>query len=117
MMIQELMHRVSDGPEDAMNILLMASFFPEDFPWIYEIGLEAYRAVQGKKMSEARVAFGRFVKALDLLRRGPFLLEEMGMDKRTYMQIDEMRHMLEYSMKDLEEPKPIRVRSRSKPKL
>lgn len=117
MMIQELMHRVSDGPEDAMNILLMASFFREDFPWIYELGLEVYRAVQDKKAPEARVAYGRFTKALDMLRRGPFLLEEMGMDKRTYMQIDEMRHMLEYSMKELEDVKPIRERPRSKPKL
>ena len=43
MIIDELSHMISRGEDDPIGILIISSFVREDFPWLYEIGIEAYR--------------------------------------------------------------------------
>lgn len=81
MMMREMAFRIGEGPRDPIQILVMASFLREDFPWIYELAMEAYRAFKLGKQEEARSAHRKFVEAVEMLRHGPFL-EEFGMDSK-----------------------------------
>lgn len=112
MLFDEVIHRVSNGPSDPFNFVMVASLMKEDFPWMYELGVEAYRAIRGKDSEAAAEAVERFQRAFEMLRHGPFL-DAIG-DKRTYMMIKEMSHFLKYALPNSvgDEPKPVRPRPR-----
>jgi hypothetical protein len=82
MMMQELMHRTAEGPRDPIQILFAASLLRDEAPWIYELALEAYRAVRSGRKDEAKKAVRRFSDAIEMLQRGPFS-EELGIDRMT----------------------------------
>ena len=65
----------------------------EDFPWIYELGMEAYRISLNGNSDIAQKAQHRFADACRALRRGPFL--DMLGDKESYVHLREMIHFLE----------------------
>ena len=92
MMVHEIAHMVGSGPGDPLGLLVVASMVREEVPWLYELGMEAYRAARSGLPDEADKAMRQFSKAVELLGHGPFPLEEMGMDPK-------MLHML---MRDLE---------------
>lgn len=80
MMVPELMHRVADGPRDPIQILIVASLFRDDAPWIYELALDAHRAVRSGTREEGHKSMRRFLDAFEMLQRGPFS-EELGIDR------------------------------------
>jgi hypothetical protein len=43
MMFEEMMHMETKFEDPNMSFLMMISFFKDEFPWIYEIGIETYR--------------------------------------------------------------------------
>ncbi len=90
MMILDIMHTVDPAERNALPLLIAASLVKDDLPWIYELGLEAYREALHRK---SKAAQHRFYSAIRSLRHGP-LLEMMG-DKETYMLIRELEHMME----------------------
>jgi hypothetical protein len=81
MMMRDMAFHIGEGPRDPIQILIVASLLREDFPWIYELALEAYRAIKSGKLEEARMAHGKFIEAIKMLRHGPFM-EEFGMDSK-----------------------------------
>jgi hypothetical protein len=93
MMLDQMMHGLRLGRRDPVRFLLLASVLREPFPWIYELGADAYRASVGGDKEREADAVHRFFQADRLLRRGP-LLEESGVDKSTYMLVREMEHLL-----------------------
>jgi hypothetical protein len=93
MMFEEMFHAMKLRPHDPLRFLLLASVFREDLPWIYELGVEAYRASLAGKSEKGREAQHRFAMACRMLRRGPFM--DMAEDKETHMQMRELMHFLE----------------------
>ena len=85
-MMKEMMHRLTDGPRDPIQILFMASLLRDDAPWVYELALEAYRLLRTGHSEEALKAYRQFIDAIEILRRGPFL-EDLGVDHRMIMDI------------------------------
>lgn len=67
MMFMEMMHDLRLGPRDPMIILLLASFFREDLPWLYELGIDAYRAAASGNSPRAKGAKRRFLTALHMI--------------------------------------------------
>ena len=63
----------------------------EDFPWIYELGVDAYRASLDDNKAREKDAHRRFFVAMSQIRRGQFS-EMMDLDKQTYMMMREMEH-------------------------
>jgi TIR domain-containing protein len=102
MMLMEMTHDLKLGPRDPMAILFLVSLLRDDLPWLYELGVDAYRASITGSGEKAREARRRFFDAFRMIRRGPFL-EELG-DKDTYILVREMEHLLERMSVD--EPKP-----------
>lgn len=97
MMIDEMVHMISRGPGDPISILFIASFVREDFPWLYEIGVEAYRTVKSGSIQEAHDALRYFRDSAEATIRGP-LMEEMGISKEAYVMLRELPMIIEHSM-------------------
>jgi hypothetical protein len=94
MMVIDLMgSELRLGHRDPSMILLFVSLLRDEFPWLYELGVDAYRTSNESNSIKAKQARYRFLAALRMLRRGPFL-EELG-DKDLHMVARDMEHMVE----------------------
>lgn len=97
--MREVMHMIGEKPDDPIGILFLASFFRDDLPWIYELGMEAYRATCSGMPEEAARAIRRFRRAFKNLIRGPFVSEEMRLDPRMidmmFMEFESLFHVQE----------------------
>ncbi len=87
-MIHEMARRSAKGPDDPILLLATASVFRDDIPWLYELGLEAYRAATASDSRRADACLGRFLQAVEGTIRGPFV-EELGVHPREIMMITE----------------------------
>jgi len=80
MMIEEMAHMMGGkAPEPFLGILIIASLFRDDVPWLYEIGMEAYRTAKSGSPKEAERALRTFRRAAEVTTQGQFM-EESGMD-------------------------------------
>lgn len=96
MMIHELTSMLEVKRGDPIALLIVASMFRDDMPWMYELGIEAYRMAKDGTHDEAIAARRRFQKAADLMRHGPFRSEEFGLDsKMMHMMVRDLDHFLE----------------------
>ncbi|MET0939857.1 MAG: toll/interleukin-1 receptor domain-containing protein [Mesorhizobium sp.] len=77
-MLYEFAHRISVGPKDPIRLLFFASFLKDDFPWVYELAVEAYRGLNSGSSREGQKALRRL---LEMMEMEPFL-EEFGGDMR-----------------------------------
>lgn len=95
---------------DPIALLILASLLRDSLPWMYELGIEAYRMAKDGTPEEAIAARRRFQKAAEVVRRGPFAPEEMGFDPHMmHIMMREMDHLLEVnpeleSMKEVAAP-------------
>lgn len=95
MMIREMMHMAGRKSRDPIALLMAASMFRETMPWLYELGLEAYRASRSGLPEEAERAMHSFRRAIEFTRHGPFPMEEMGMHpEELHMLMRELERML-----------------------
>jgi len=68
MIFDELMDIGKKSENRNLSFLIMLSLFREDFPWLYEIGLETYRGLKvSKSISEKRKLISYFEKAIEML--------------------------------------------------
>lgn len=105
MMFEELLFHPALGksPQGAAAAwLLFLSVFKEEVPWIYEIGLELYRALRSgdaKAISEARLEFSAVLEAAT---HGPFFHEMMRPeDEEVYFMIRHLPEMVDRFIENL----------------
>jgi hypothetical protein len=85
---------MAEGPGDPIALLIAASLFKEDLPWLYELGMEAYRAARAGTPEEARSCVRRFRHAADLVVHGP-LAEELGIrDRDLHIVVRQLEHLV-----------------------
>ena len=84
MMMREITHMVGGKPDDPLGILVMASAFRDEMPWLYELASDAYRAIS-EKSSDASHALQRFRRVLEGVAHGRFPMEELGLDPEIMM--------------------------------
>jgi hypothetical protein len=94
MMFDELMHFSFKTENPYLSFLLMISFFKDDFPWVYEIGLETYRTLKSAKTKgEKQKAILNFEDCLEMFNH-PIFKEMYGRSEETYMLHKELRHVI-----------------------
>ena len=99
-------HVMAEGPDDPLVLLLAASLLRDDIPWLYELGVDAYRAASQGTPAEASRAMRRFVRAIELIEEFPPMGEMMGVDpRRLHMLLREVRHQIESKMPVEAEPR------------
>ncbi len=86
---------MGEKPGDPITLLVVSSMFREEMPWLYELGLEAYRAARTGPPEEAERTLHRFRRAAEVFERGPFPVEELGVHpEELHMILRELRHFL-----------------------
>jgi len=104
MMFEELTHRSEFG-NDPIGILVFASLVRDDVPWLYEIAIEAFRALT----SGTQKAVEQIIQSIRSLKEFPMrspLFEEIGMmgNKEMHMLMMEgpraLEHMVMMCMKE-----------------
>ncbi|MDO8586007.1 MAG: toll/interleukin-1 receptor domain-containing protein [Armatimonadota bacterium] len=95
MMMEKMIEMMSgDSRDPYLGILIMASLVRDDIPWVYELGLEAYRASKGSRKSAAREALMRFRHAIEMMTHGPFFEEfMMRSSKEGHMMMRDLDHL------------------------
>jgi TIR domain len=96
-MLQEIAHLLGEGPDDPIMLLIIASLVREEIPWLYELGLEAYRSSEQGNKEKCEYHRRKFIKAVNMTLRGPFPPDEFGIDAR-------MIHML---LREIDRPTEI----------
>jgi hypothetical protein len=96
-MFEEIMH-MSGEPGDPVAILMAASLVRDDAPWLYELGMEVYRAVKSGDAAAIRREMKRIERFSEGIFRGPFM-EEFGAGNRdSQMFIMEFPRMLHHML-------------------
>jgi hypothetical protein len=115
MMFEEMMH-MSGDPTDPVGILMAASLVRDDAPWLYELAMEAYRAVNSGDPAAIEREMLRLERFSDFAMRGPFM-EEFGLGgKESHMFLMEFPRMLQHMLqRRVEEKKPHTRRRIGKP--
>jgi hypothetical protein len=79
MMLMDLMHHsVEEMGDRALGWLMVISNFRDEAPWLYEIGLEVYHALQQDDEPRIAKAIERLERTLAVAKRGP--MAEMMID-------------------------------------
>ncbi len=104
MMIDEMIRMISRRSESPIGLLIIASVVKEDFPWLYELGVEAYRAAKSGDNRETREAMRVFRDASELSSWS--LYEGNGFySKDARMQLEELPIMIDHYMQQFEKPR------------
>lgn len=91
-MIEEMMHMEMKFEDPNMSFLMMISFFKDDLPWVYEIGLETYRGLKStKSKAEKRNLVETFERALEMVGH-PMFREIYGKSDEMYLLSKDIRH-------------------------
>ena len=98
MMMMDMLHMGRRGPNDPVRLLMLASFFREDMPWLYELAMEVYRATKAGMTDDMIRARRDFRRAMDFCLHSP-MGEELGLDP-------DMHHMLMREMERSFPPEP-----------
>jgi hypothetical protein len=78
-MLLKMTRMMSRDEGDPIGILVLASILRGDFPWLYELGLEAYRAAKRGYSENAINALVKFRNVADLTVHGP-MSEELDIE-------------------------------------
>lgn len=94
MMVMELAHSVGRGPEDPIVLVVLASAFRDEMPWLFELAMLAYREIEGGSPEKAERALDRFRRAVEASMQGP-MREGLGDSKASFHAMREMVHLIE----------------------
>ncbi len=94
MIFEELMHMELPIEDPNFGFLMMISILKDDFPWIYEIGIETYRGLKSfKSKTQKKKLLEDFEQSLDMLGH-PIIREFYGKSDDAYIFGKEMRHFM-----------------------
>lgn len=96
-LMDEMLHMTSKELGDNLGILIIGSFFKEDFPWLYDVGAEVYRKLESGH-PDAADALKRFIMLIDRMTHHPMMWEMQERSKDKRFEFEEMmmfsRHTL-----------------------
>jgi hypothetical protein len=97
-MFEEMAEMVSEEGNDPVSLLMFGGLFRDDFPWLYEIVVEAYREVRDGDAKAAQRAIERLRRVTRAMGHHPFMDEIImgSRDKETHMLMMELPMMLDH---------------------
>ena len=100
-MIHEMVYMFSKRTNSPIGILIIASFLRDDFPWLYEIGLDAYRTAKNGNSEHIREALKVFRDAAELMEHGPFMHEMVPDGKEARLMMHELPKMIDFYLETI----------------
>ncbi len=99
-MIEELMHSSPKLGGKYIAFQMVVSLFREDFPWLYESGMDVVRTLKStNSMKEKDRAVSEFMELVEFSFEHPIMREMVMPDKEQYMMLREFPYMLRHSLK------------------
>jgi hypothetical protein len=100
LMFEEMLHHPmfrESRDRAGLAILMMFSTLRDDYPWLYELGVQLYRAIQEGNLKGIDRARRTIIETIELTRRGPFGPEMIGgpEDDESMMMLHHLAHDLE----------------------
>ncbi|SUS06828.1 conserved hypothetical protein [uncultured Defluviicoccus sp.] len=95
MMFEEMALMVSEEGDDPISLLMFGGLLRDDFPWLYEIVMEAYRQVRDGDERAAQRAIERLRRVTKAIERGPIREAFAGGSKEAHMMMMELPMMLD----------------------
>lgn len=97
MLFRELLQM---GPRSSpgFGVLVLASMFRDSMPWLYEMGVEVYRAAKQGTAADLKEAAQEFRQAVEFSVHGPLSPEFFGRSKEMYMLVEEIEPLLERTL-------------------
>jgi len=96
--MDEVLHMTDSEYGGSLGPLIIASFFRDDFPWLYEVGSDVYRKLEGGH-PDASESLRRFTQLIERLVHHPMMWEMHERSKERRFEMEEMmmfsHHMLE----------------------
>jgi hypothetical protein len=93
--IRELTHMLPSKSSGPIAILIVLSFYRDHYPWLYEIGMEAYRRASTGDWEGARSVIKDLQMMAEMSMKGPIIEELFGSKKEAYMLMEELPSLLE----------------------
>ncbi|MDR2005379.1 MAG: hypothetical protein LBQ74_20335 [Prevotella sp.] len=94
MMLEEIMHMEMKSENPSLTFLMIISLIKDDFPWIYEIGLDAYKVLKSSKAKTEKVkSLENFEETLKMLEH-PMYREIFGKSEEMYMFSKDIKHFI-----------------------
>lgn len=94
MMFEEMMHMGMKTGDQNLGFLMMLSFFKENFPWVYEVGIETYRGLKStKSQTEKLKLIHSFERTFEIIGH-PMMMEFYGKSEEMYMYSKDIRHFM-----------------------
>lgn len=101
-MVEELMLRSTKSRNKYIAFQMVLSLFREDFPWLYEAGMDVVRKLkENNSIKERNIAISDFMEFVDFSFEHPLMREMLMPDKEQYMMLRELPYMLKNYTKDL----------------
>ncbi len=94
-MIKKLMHTLPKRTGGATGLLVALSFYKDQFPWLYEIGMEVYRKASSGDWDGARFLIKDLRVMAEMTMHGPWMKEWIGGEKETFMMMEELPFLIE----------------------
>jgi hypothetical protein len=99
-MFDEIMHISTETGNPNLGFLIMISFFKDDFPWIYEVGIETYRELKNLKTpTHRRKIISNFERAFEIFGH-PMMFEFYGKSEEMFILSQEVRHFMHRYLSD-----------------
>lgn len=96
--LEEIVEFGGNDRGDPIALLVFLSQFKDDFPWLYELGAEAYRKIKVKD-SEASDDLKRLMRMIEMALHHPMFRELGYFSKQTHGDVEEslmfLRHYME----------------------
>jgi hypothetical protein len=95
MFVEEIFHRFTRPGKSYTGMQIALSLFRNDYPWIYDAGLDLIRILRSKKNeNEKDNAINSFMELLEFTVEHPMMKEMYGIGEDVYILGREIRHFL-----------------------
>ncbi len=94
MMIEEIIHMGLETGDQNLGFLMIISFFKDDFPWIYEIGLDTYKGMKTTRSKQEKIKLiQNFERSFEMIGH-PMMREFYGKSEEIYIFSKDIRHIM-----------------------
>ncbi|MEE4212997.1 MAG: toll/interleukin-1 receptor domain-containing protein [Parvularcula sp.] len=115
-MLEELSFMIEEDDGSPTMLLIIAGMYREDFPWLAEILVEAYREIKGANASEIEQIANRLFRTVKQMTHHPMIREYGMSSKETMIIAEELPMMLEMALRRLADGRRSMRASKQMPK-
>jgi len=97
-MLEEILFRTSSSSErgeKAAALLMVLALTKDDTPWLYEIGMEIYRAMMADDRGTVKAAYKQFQVTVEMILHGPWRRELYRDDEESFMMARYLPEMID----------------------